>query len=31
MSDKQTQCSHCGLWRFPQEKCCGPDKEKGKC
>jgi hypothetical protein len=25
---KQTQCSRCGLWRFPQEKCCGPDKEQ---
>lgn len=22
---KQRQCWKCGLWRFPQETCCGPE------
>lgn len=21
---RQTRCRMCGLWRFPQEKCCKP-------
>jgi len=29
---RQRRCWNCGLWRFPQEICCGPvpvDLEKG--